>query len=191
MTAKRNPRDGGFTLVELLVVVLLLGIVGGVVTSSIVSALSSARSTTARVHALNELEIAMQRVLGDLRAAEQFVWSGSGDFDTEFGVVVSVDGVPRTINYLLVEADDGQQALVREDTGQTLVTLVGNEEDEAVFRYLDQFGNELNCNDPPECNDYKASAALEVRLVRGIEGSEPVMIESRVSVRNVRYGGVS
>jgi prepilin-type N-terminal cleavage/methylation domain-containing protein len=195
--------ESGVTLIELLIVLTLVGVIGGVVTSGIVSAFASSRATTARVHALNELEIALQRVTADLRAAEEFVLSDSGDFDTELGLVVTIDGERKTVRYLLEPTGDNEQALIRQDTGQTLVTLVVNsEEDEPVFRYLDRFGVDLKCEPIPEdCSvtrsdadirdAYKQAASLDVRLVRGIEGSTPVMVETTVSVRNIRYGSVS
>lgn len=176
----------GFTVVELLVVMLLLGIVGGVVGSAIVSGLNSSRATTARTVALHELEIALQRMTRDLRAADPLVLSDSGDFDTQLGARIDRDGTRSVVSYE-IQVNDGVQQLVRVDTGQTLVSLVDNG-GEPVFRYLDSEGIEIQCT--TDCSSkYLGTARVELRLVREIPGSEPARAITSVGVRAIRYGG--
>ncbi len=62
--------DGGYSLVEMLVVLLLLGIVGTVVTKGIVTTLRSTRIATQRAVALSQLQTAADRLSRELRAAE-------------------------------------------------------------------------------------------------------------------------
>ena len=180
----RNAR--GFTVVELLVVMVILGIVGGVVGSAIVSGFRSSRATTARTVALHELEVALQRMTRDLRAADPLVLSESGDFDRQLGARIDRDGARSVISYE-IRVDDGVQQLVRVDTGQTLVSLVDNG-GEPVFRYLDAEGVEIPCSS--DCaSRYLSTARVEIRLVREIPGSEPVRAVTSVGVRAIRYGG--
>ena len=181
----RNAR--GFTVVELLVVMLLLGIVGGVVASAIVSGFSSSRATTARTVALHELQIALQRMTRDLRAADPLMLSESGEFDRELGARIDRDGTRSVVTYELQE-NGGVQQLVRVDTGQTLVSLVDND-DEPVFRYLDARGIDILCSS--DCaSRYLDAARIEIRLVREIPGSEPVRAITSVGVRSIRYGDI-
>ena len=183
---ERSRDAGGFTLVELLVVMLLLGIVGGVVGSAFVSGLRSSSATTARTVALHELEMALQRMTRDLRAADPLVLSESGDFDSQLGARIDRDGTRSDVSYE-IQLSDGVQQLVRVDTGQTLVSLVDNG-GEPVFRYLDAEGIEITCSS--NCSSaYLGTARVEIRLVREIPGAEPVRAITSVGVRAIRYGG--
>lgn len=181
-----RPGEAGVTLVELLVAMLLLGVVGGVVTSAIVSAMSASQTTTARIQAVQELEIGLQRVTRDLRAADPLVLSGGGDFEDELGASVLADGERRTVNYRLV-GEVGEQRFIREDTGQTLVALVDNG-GEPVFRYLDRHGEEIECDE--DCpSEYLRARQIEVRLVRDIGADGDIEVATKVGVRNIRYEG--
>ena len=62
--------EGGFTLVELLVVVTLLAVVAGGVVSAVAGGLTTSRRAQERIYALAELENAAQRVTRELRAAD-------------------------------------------------------------------------------------------------------------------------
>lgn len=179
---RRQPTDGGFSLVELLVVLVVLGVVGGIATMAVTTTLRSASATTSRVVALDELQTAMQRVSRDLRAAELFVISDTTSVDSEVTADVFRGGELVRVTYS-VEDRDGVDVLIREDTGQTLITLVDNE-DEAVFTYLDAEGEPI-----PEVDDYTKARQIRIRFIRGIEGREPVIVESLVNVRNTRYEG--
>lgn len=184
MLTGRYRREDGVTLIELLVVLVLMGVVGGVVMTAIVTAFDSARVTTARSTALNEIETALQRVARDLRTAEDVIITG--DPRSSINVNIRREGVVRTVTY---EVEDG--ALVREDTGQTLVTFIDNDLDEQpVFAYYDRFGEVIPCveGDCPLA-EIARIAQIEITIVRGIEGRAPVVASTSVGVRNfVRYG---
>ena len=62
--------DAGFTLVELLVVIVLLGVVGSVVTTSVVRSLRVSAQATTRVDALTEVQRAHERMTRMIRAAD-------------------------------------------------------------------------------------------------------------------------
>lgn len=183
MNSRHRPSaDGGFTLVELLVVFVILGVVGSIGTIAVTTTLRSASATTSRVVALDELQTAMQRVARDLRAAELFIITDTTSVDREVTADVFRGGELVRVTYS-VEEQDGVDVLIREDTGQTLITLVDNE-DEAVFTYLDAEGNPI-----PDVDDYTKAQQIRIRFIRGIEGRQPVIVESLVNVRNTRYEG--
>ena len=187
MLSDRYRREDGVTLVELLVVLVLMGVVGGVVMTAIVTAFDSARVTTSRATALNEIETALQRVARDLRTAEDVIVTG--DPRNSISVNIVREGNRRTVSYK-VEDD----ALVREDTSQTLVTLIDNDLDEQpIFTYYDRFDEVILCvEDDCPLAEIARIARIEITIVRGIEGGSPVVASTSVGVRNfVRYGSSS
>jgi len=66
----RAGQDEGFTLVELLVSIVLLGVVGAVVTAGIVTAMKTTRQDELRGDGSAKLRIAVERVSQDVRAAD-------------------------------------------------------------------------------------------------------------------------
>jgi prepilin-type N-terminal cleavage/methylation domain-containing protein len=199
--------EEGFTLVELLVVMVLLGVVGGVVTTAIISSMNSASASTARIMATHELEVALQRVSRDIRAADPVFISDERRYGEHIGarflrnrhmVVVSFelrDGeqqelIQETTTYDLDEIVDGETPDLVE-TSRALVTTVDNG-DEPVFRYYDRAGEELTCDPVVEggsfCDGVYASAKrVGIHLVRDVPGQSPVRAHTVVSVRNTRY----
>ena len=182
VTRKQRSIEGGFTLVELLVVLIILGVVGSMATVAVTTTLRASSATTARVIALDELQTAMQRVSRDLRAAELFIITDTTAVERKVTADVFRDGQVVRVTYS-VEERDGVDVLIREDTGQTLITLVDNDA-EPVFTYLDAQGEPI-----PEVDDYTKARQIRIRFIRGIEGRSPVIVESLVNVRNTRYEG--
>lgn len=187
MRRLRTTADGGFTLVEVLVVLVLMGVVGGVVVSSITTSFRSSANTTSRIVALQELEVALQRMTRDLRAADPLSLSTTGNFSRELGATIDRGGSISTVTYEIVEVD-GDQQLVRIDTGQTLVSLVDNG-GQPVFRYLDDEGADVVCT--PDCATayLRDTARIEIRLVRALPDGQDVRATTSVGIRSLRYGG--
>jgi type II secretory pathway pseudopilin PulG len=180
-------RESGATLVELLVVMVIFAAVGGVVLTSTVNALQNAAATNARIDALQELELAMQRVTRDLRAADPLELV-AGEYDTALGASILRDGARSSVRFRLIDVGDVQQ-MVREDTSQTLVTNLDNG-GAPVFEYLDRFGEEITCT--TDCDTALLQAAqVQVRFVRVIPNTTPAIVETRVGVRNLRHGSDS
>lgn len=72
MLSRRGVRpdsDSGFTLVELLVVMLIMGVVGAFTATSLVQGLQTSNEADRRVQALTDLQQAGQRVSRELRMA--------------------------------------------------------------------------------------------------------------------------
>jgi prepilin-type N-terminal cleavage/methylation domain-containing protein len=207
MLSPRLRSEAAFTLVELLVVMVILGVVGGIATTAVVTTLQSASNTQSRVVALNELENALQRITRDLRVADPLQLSPDASdsdfavFETDLGADITTASGQESVRYRLVgDPAAGPQRLVREDTGQTLVTLVDNG-GEPVFEYLRFDGTPLLCTgnddasldvtDVDDCEDILRQAAqIRINLVRVIDDStRPVRAETIIAVRSIRYGG--
>jgi prepilin-type N-terminal cleavage/methylation domain-containing protein len=217
MSTRRQP-EAGFTLVELLVVMVLLGVVGSVVTSAIVSGVNSARTTSARTHAIHELEVALQRVGRELRVADPLYLTTGTDYDRALGAEIVRSGEIRIVRFSVEDPGNGEpQELVQEVTVFDLATFVNDPANatpaeqprrvlvtaidngiEPVFRYFDDSDQEIVCvpgvdgETKATCdNRYAAAAQIGVRFVRALEGQQPLRAETRISVRNTRYGGSS
>lgn len=202
--------ERGFTLVELLVAMVLLGVVGSVVVSAIVTGMTSARTTTARTMAIHELEVALQRVGRDLRAADPLYVSDTGAFDTHIGAELVRDRQIQVVAFRVIE-QAGEQLLVQDTAtadlddvasgtvtvttqpARTLVTSIDNGVN-PVFSYYDEHGAQITCVpaiDGPtedECAlAYSDAYVVGIRLERALDGQEPIRAETRVTVRNMRY----
>lgn len=65
----RTSADAGFTLVEMLVVIVVLGVIGAVVSSAVVSSLRTQRLTQANVQSTSDARTAVERMTRDMRTA--------------------------------------------------------------------------------------------------------------------------
>lgn len=199
---RHRHRDGeaGFTLVELLVVMSILLVLGGMVITVITTGTSAARVTSDRVTALQELQLAMQRVVRDLRVADALVLSEEDDFHNEITASITrEDSGPSEVRFLVEEIAAGEEQagrkrLIREDTGFALIARLDNVDEDGqpvpVFTYLDRLGRTIDCNGPQECAErYTTASQIRIRFVREIPGREPVRAETTLSIRSVRYTG--
>lgn len=66
-TTAAHRSEAGFTLVELLVVMLILGIVGGITMTSLVRGMDTSNRVSARVETLTQLEMTAQRLSREVR----------------------------------------------------------------------------------------------------------------------------
>lgn len=188
--------QAGFSLVELLVVMSLLLVLGGMALTALTTGTTSSQITSDRIQALQEVQLAMQRVVRDLRVADEIILSETDDFANEITASITRDdGGPSTVRFVVeTVGEDGLRRLVREDTGFALIARLDNVDESGeqipVFRYLDRLGREIDCSSPSECaSRYVGAAQIELVFHREIPGREPVRAETRLSVRSVRYGG--
>jgi prepilin-type N-terminal cleavage/methylation domain-containing protein len=69
--AARKQGDAGFTLVEMMVVIMLLSVVGSIVMGVLVSSMRQAAKQDDRTRTLNEAKVAMERVTREIRGANE------------------------------------------------------------------------------------------------------------------------
>lgn len=189
--------EGGSTLVELLVVMLILGVVGGIVLAGVTSGLRTTSHAQARVDSLAKTQMTIERVSREMRAADPVREVADGWLTLD----VCREGGLRHYRYS-VEAVGDAWELVEErwdfpsadcpapDTEPTepgpsdtsVRTLVEGLTEAAVFTTLDRDGNVLN--GPPADNADEAYR-LVIRARRAVQDDrEPIEIETTVTLRN-------
>jgi prepilin-type N-terminal cleavage/methylation domain-containing protein len=172
-----REREEGFTLVELLVVMLIFGVIGGVVTTSLVRGLRTSHHVQSRIEAMAELQRGAERIARELRAACPVVELGASTVE----VTVLRDGA-RWDHRFEVEAGDLNHS-IRDASGsvtQPARLLVGDVEAGTRFEFRDQKGELVTDN-------AKASSVRSARvvLVRSVAAQPDLIeVETQVSLRN-------
>ena len=105
---KRAQDRRGFTLVELLVVLVILAIVGGIVASSLIRGLQVDAQARNRIEAFEDMQIVMERMSREIRAANPIVSADSVADRLE----VQVQRNEQCLRFEYVR--DGEQLLVTE-----------------------------------------------------------------------------
>ena len=197
----RDTGEGGFTLVELLIVMILMGVIGAITLTSFVQSARSAQVATERLDAVNDLTPALQRMTRDLRAASPLVIDNGGAYATKVGteferggvryrIVYYVDGVgadAKVLSDRYTVAADGTLSTVGTSN---LVADVENAATEPVFTYFDNDGHQITCTGTTQaCRDEHVTASrVEIRLIRGVNDQTPIEYVTSVNIRNARYG---
>jgi prepilin-type N-terminal cleavage/methylation domain-containing protein len=70
LTRLRHARDEGFTLIEMLIVIVLVGILGAIVTTAIADSMKTTRQDYNREFSVTQLQTALERISRDLRVAD-------------------------------------------------------------------------------------------------------------------------
>jgi prepilin-type N-terminal cleavage/methylation domain-containing protein len=70
MTRRAPADDAGYSLVELLVVVILLGVIGGIVSTAAISGMRSTRQTQNRAYSTEAIQAQLERMARDIRVAD-------------------------------------------------------------------------------------------------------------------------
>jgi prepilin-type N-terminal cleavage/methylation domain-containing protein len=136
--------EQGFSLVELLVVIILFGVISALVSASIIRALQSQQESTSRGTALSELKTAVARIGREVRGATDVLTAQDGklSFTEDDGTKL------RTMTYQLVTtAGTTKLTLIESDASyagaslgtkptRTVIDNLVNTSSVAVFSYL-------------------------------------------------------
>lgn len=192
----RGGEDGGFTLVELLVIMVILGVVGSVTVAGITSGLRTTSYAQARVDTLAETQTTIERISREIRAGHPV----REITDDRMTLDVCRDAQLRHYRYA-VEAVGDQWELVEErwdysracpdpdwdpveaDAQQTSTrTLAGQMTDDVVFTALDHDGGALTGTAADNADDVQR---VVVRVRREVqEGRDSIEAETTVTLRN-------
>lgn len=198
MRPHRN--EAGFSLVELLVVMVIMGVVGTVVGTSLVQGMRTSATAQSRIHALSDLQRGAERVSRELRVADPLCLT-PGQEEQRLGASVYRDGKRYRYDFYLQGSGDTQELVQDvtlfdppESTTGTLVSSgtfiaeVGNDlildvsgDPLPLFEYLDQSG------EPPVT--YQAAAQVQLNLTKQVADDDPIRVTTTVEVRNTRYAG--
>jgi prepilin-type N-terminal cleavage/methylation domain-containing protein len=200
MTKRRRiASDAGFTLTELLVVTMLMGMVLGLVFMVMGAVNAMADSLEARTVATDENRMVMDRVTRELRQAQEIV-EGQGVFllalprQCAFYADVDHDGVPELIEYRIVS-----NTLYRSETSSTVavppyaygtprsdvvITSINEAWTGDVFTYYDS-------EEPPAIvlpADSEDASAVQLRLINRKtinRTTESVDLSTWVKIRSI------
>lgn len=181
---RRQGEQAGFTLVELLVVVMLLGVVSAIVGSGLISSLTADRKTRARVAITADLTKGVDRITKQVRVAAPVI-----DFSaTMLSVETYRDGLRHRYTYEYdVDAKSVSETLETfanvtdvtpaSTSTQTLLTNVTNGTT-AMFEYYDRNGDVATVSGD--------IARVELTLVETPTGDaqQPVSYSTSVFLRN-------
>jgi prepilin-type N-terminal cleavage/methylation domain-containing protein len=194
MAGERMRNESGFTLVELMIVLVLMGIIGGVVTTALVQGMRTSTQAQSRITALSDLQRGLERVARELRVADPLCLT-SGEEATRLGASVYRDG-KRFRHEFYLSGTGADQVLLQDitefdpptaSTGTLLssglfVADIGNDLlGIPLFEYFDQNGS------APLTPG--AAAQVRINLAKQAVGVDPIMISTSVEVRNTRYTG--
>lgn len=201
--------ERGYSLVELLVVVVMLGVIGGFVTTAVVTGMRTTQATEARTYALTDIHRGLERVGRELRAANPIELDTGGAYADSLGATVIRDGQEIVYRYYLEEEDDETTSLLEDvqrtdlatgtmteqnglfiadianlDTGTPLFTYYGTDN---VTRELEL----VTCTglDEDECRqEHQAATQVELNLEKYVDGQDRILVTTVVNVRNTRLG---
>ena len=194
-TTHKGDRDAGFTLVELLVVVILLGIVSAIVSTGVITAMKATRTQSDETMTLNSAKTAIERITREIRGANAFT-------DCEprtMSFTYSHDGLRTAITFTVTAVNATSSNIVETKavttlatgttTTQTLQVLGGLAigQSDAVFTYSDAGGTLLTPQSTsPESYNPGAVKSVGVKVLMRRIGSHPsVQLYQLVSIRNL------
>ena len=198
MGPRREDRhaDQGFSLVELLVVVMLVGVVGTIVMSVTVGATRAAARQEDSTRTLIQSKVAMERMTRDIRGADTIEVAE----DDVVQVRSSLDGVSRVVRYEvrgdavggrdIVRLESRRGPSVSEDVDEKILGGLAIGRSESVFGYLRGDGQKVKdagldgsfVLSNAELSDV-ASVRVVVRVLR--KAGPPVQLKQVVSIRNL------
>lgn len=178
--SERLHQDDGFSLVELLIAMFLAAVVGGVAVSGIVGGLQQSARTQDRIDAFNELQLAMERMSREVRAADPIIVAT----DTRIEVQVRRDGQCSQFSYeltgdvLRVQRDVSNDDCETFTTGMPtpLASEVVNPVGRPMFSYQTHDGSVATTEDE--------IGVVNIEIQRDIPDQPPVAVSTVVNVRN-------
>lgn len=209
MTTAGDPEDDGFTLVELLVTTLLVGIVTLVLFSTSDALTRIAATTQSRSETLGDSRTALERIARDLRAAnpiDAITTGATSQYDSAIsfnvycktgtsGCSSNLRAVKYSLaaNVLSATSASGTTALVQANGSPTLATTlrrgaVVNPSTSPVFTYFRRDGTAIatDASGPPYSYFRDCTKTVKVHLMVRAEPNKPTQVIDLVTTVNLR-----
>lgn len=197
-----HQEETGFSLVELLVVIVILGVVGGITLTGLVQGMQTSARADERIEGFSELQRASERVSRDLRRGlwtETSVTPGTLpdgcvflDLSPSAITLIVLDGTGRHRHAYQVA--DGRMTLTREtwisgawqnpSTQFVIDGLTNGTTSDPIFSYLDAAGGDLVDPSGIEPEDRAKVRKFGLRLETELAGQGPIAVETIVGARN-------
>lgn len=179
LVATRLRSEGGYSLPELLVVMVLLGIIGSIVTNSVVAGMQTTRRAQARVVALTDLEKSVARIGRELRAACPVRTSTPTQVTVDSERADTLWRYRYTLNTTTQQLSEQRQ---RYDTASaTWVTvvdapLISDVTNTTAFSYVD--------TENQATSDPTRVVGLGVTITRDLPEQDAITVSTRLTARN-------
>lgn len=177
MSRAHLRQEDGVTLTETLITLLLMGIVGAVVVLSLVQGSRTSARSRERAEAVSELQLAMERISREVRAADPLVVAEADEISMD----VNRAGQVLRLAYAL-SADD---LVETRSVGGVVTGTTTLAEDVVDFSltYRDEAGAALPT--PVAAGSLGAVVRVSVHIERFIQGvPTPIELETTVHLRN-------
>jgi prepilin-type N-terminal cleavage/methylation domain-containing protein len=190
MTKRAPDDDAGFTLVELLVVIVLLGVIGGIVSTAAIGGMRTTRQAQNRAYSTEAIQAQLERMARDVRVADPIRAASSTSLtvdDYRNGTCIrqqwtlsSGSLVLTAITYPAWSSCTAYPsgATPTSTVTKTLLTSVDTSSS-PLFMYADSSGNTLAAATPSQISVVRISVAQT-----GLEGRAGVTFNTAVGVRN-------
>jgi len=184
--------DGGYSLIELMVVIILLGVVGSIITTTLISGMRSTRQAQNRAYSTENVQAQLERIARDIRVADPIRAASSTSItvDNERGTgpgclretwaLTSGNLVRTAVTFSTWAACSvyPATAMPTSSVTQTVVSSIANGAT-PIFAYKDATGASMATPTTSKI------AVVHVVLVQaGQEGRAAVTFETSVGVRN-------
>lgn len=183
MLTRRCQQQDGLTLVELLVVLLLVSVIGSIVAGGVIRGMRAEAHAQSRIEAFEQMQIAMERVSRDVRAASPLIEAE----DDRIQLELTRDGTCFRFTY---EVDDDALLVVEErladdcetPTASSVRVLVPElEPGSTVFVYeMDEYDN----GERKEADAVDDIRFVTITFTRTLFDQSPVTVRTVVGLRN-------
>lgn len=180
----RRSVDDGFSLIELLVTITLTAVVGAIVLSGLVQVFQSNARAQDRIDAFNQMQIAMERMTRELRAADPVLLPPSAATlsPTDVEVEIRRDGGCTRWRYVLQVGSTDLISERRQSPGCTGVYGVATRRimvrDVTAFRIAYTNAQRAAVTAPD------AVSRMTITITRALPQQDDVQVTTAVDVRN-------
>lgn len=190
MSRTRAHEDAGYSLIELLVVIVLLAIIGGIISTATIGGMRGTRQAQNRAYSSSAIQAQIERMARDIRVADPIRAASSTSLTVDdyrgntcvrqTWSVSSASLVRTVITYPAWTSCTAYPSTVTPTSSVTRTLLTSlNTSSTALFTYVDSTGATLASPTPSKIAVIRISVSQN-----GLEGRAGVTFATAVGVRN-------